>query len=155
MRYCEDYDLWLQFAARTQGVFTGTVTAGYRIHSGQLNQHFPQMFAGTWHARFKLLDTVRRRESAALGSIEQTLSEVWVNGLYTAWAVRSRESLDFMLTLSSRFPNQHTASRQWRQRRPAWHALVLADWVTGLMPGGVRRALRPKWGQGIDGRPAI
>jgi len=155
LRYCEDYDLWLQFASRSQGIFTGAVTAGYRIHRGQLNQHFPQMFAGTWYARFKLLESARASGLAIADHLQTMLGEIWVSGLYTAWAVRSRESLDYMLTLSDRFPEQKAAARQWRGRRPVWYALVIADRITGFMPGALRRALRPKWGARVAGRPAI
>ncbi len=145
MRYCEDYDLWLRFGLRTAGVFTGTVSAAYRVHTGQLNQHLPQMFAGTWQARLKLLDAVRATRPADVEALEKTLGEVWANGLYTAWAVRSRESLDYMLSMSGRFPGQWAAERRWRLGRVAWPLLLQTDRFSKLMPPRLRAALRPKW----------
>jgi glycosyltransferase involved in cell wall biosynthesis len=145
MRYCEDYDLWLRFALRTYGVYTGIVSAAYRVHAGQLNQHMPQMFAGTWHARLKLLDSVRRDRPEEALALQQRLGEIWASGLYTAWAVRSRDSLEFMLAIRDRFPEQRAAERRWRLGRLVWPLLLHVDRFSRWLPVGIRSALRPKW----------
>lgn len=153
MRYSEDYDLWLRFARRSCSVYTGKVTTAYRTHSGQLNQHLPQMFRTTWHARLKLLDEVRASDPARAAHLEPIIAETWRDGLYTAWAVRSSEALDFMLSMSDRFPDSASAARSWRIRRRIWPALLVADRVMGLLPARVRRVIRPNWGPGGN-RPA-
>lgn len=144
LRYCEDYDLWLRCSLYTKAVYTGEVTASYRMHPGQLNQNLPQMFAGTWRARLNLLDLVRTERPELYGELQARFGRVWANGLYTAWAVRSRESLDVMLAMASRFPQEHAAEVRWRRRRALWPLLLLLDRVSKLAPSGLRSALRPR-----------
>ncbi len=59
--------------------------------------------------------------------MEQLVGEVWRDSLYAAWAMRSRESLDWMLTLSDRFPSQREAAKAWRRRRKFWPLLTIAE----------------------------
>ncbi len=103
LRGTEDYDLWLRCTLHAKAVYTGQSTTSYRMHHGQLNQQLPRMFAGTWHARLKLLDDVRRMEPQNAEAMEQRLGQIWANSLYTAWAARSRNSLDVMLAMSRSF----------------------------------------------------
>jgi hypothetical protein len=152
MRYCEDYDLWLRFAARAPGLYTGQITAGYRIHPTQLNHHYPEMFAATWHARLKLLLGTAAGDAE---SVQRRLAEVWRDGLYSAWAFRSRESLDFMLTLSDHFPSEHAAATRWRRRARLWPVLSAADRLRQVLPGPLQRALRPGWSGPAGVRPRI
>jgi glycosyltransferase involved in cell wall biosynthesis len=143
LRYCEDYDLWLRCSLHTKAVYTGAVTASYRTHPGQLNQNLPQMFAGTWRARFNLLELVRTARPELYDDLRAKFGRVWANGLYTAWAVRSRDSLDVMLAMAHHFPQQHAAEVRWRRRRALWPLLLLLDRVSKLAPASVRAALRP------------
>ncbi len=154
-RYSEDYDLWLRFAQLAPAAMTGRITAGYRMHGGQLNRHHPQMFASTWQARFNLLERVRTEHPSDTPALQQRLSEVWRDGLYTAWAFRSRASLDFMLTLAERFPSQHRAARAWRLRRKLWPLLIAGDRASALLPGRLRRAARSPWTSPESRRPLI
>jgi glycosyltransferase involved in cell wall biosynthesis len=154
-RYCEDYDLWLKLSRVAPAAATGRITAGYRLHEGQLNRHHPQMFAATWRARLNLLERVRDEDPDEESTLQQRLSEVWRDGLYAAWAFRSRESLDFMLTLADHFPNQHHAARAWRRRRKFWPLLVGVDHVSALLPRRLRQAARSPWSSSDIRRPAI
>ncbi len=155
MRYAEDYDLWLRASLDAPAAYTGKVTASYRMHSGQLNQQLPQIFEGTWRARFKVLDHVRRTTPDRADGLERELGEMWANGLYTAWAVRSRDSLDVMLAMSDHFPNQRGAERRWRWRRRIWPILVQIDRMSRLAPAGIREALRPARMRPTSTKPRI
>jgi glycosyltransferase involved in cell wall biosynthesis len=155
IRYTEDYDLWLRCSLRTTAVYTGALTTSYRTHPGQLNRHLPQMFDYTWRARLKLLDEVGRDYPELHGDLREKLSNVWANGMYTAWAVRSRESLDVMLAMAHHFPEQQAAERRWRRRRSYWPLLLLIDRVSKLAPPALRAALRPRRLRPTSAKPSI
>jgi glycosyltransferase involved in cell wall biosynthesis len=155
MRYSEDYDLWLRCSLRTKAVYTGALTASYRIHTGQLNQNLPQMFDYTWRARLKLLDEVGRDQPELHEDLRTTLGQIWANKMYTAWAVRSRESLDILLAMAQHFPQQRAAERRWRRRRAYWPVLLLIDRVSKLAPPAVRAALRPGRLRPTSAKPSI
>ncbi len=156
IRYCEDYDLWLQFAMRSKVVFTGETTAGYRIHANQLSKHSIAMFRDTWHARWHALETAESLGSPTrLAETRTGLATAWRNGLYTAWALRSREALDFMLSMADRFPEEADTRKQWEHRRRLWPLMAAADRASKVIPTSLRSWLRPKWGTGESAFPRI